>query len=116
MTPSQLKHLKLIDAHCERMLAIAEKRTPGEWGTNEGQFVCDENHGIAECYHRDPDENDRNAAFIASCAGNAEAGWRATRATIDWLIFMHDHGEGWRNVGLVEDILATFPLELIQKP
>jgi len=31
MTPSQLEHLKLIDAHLERLLANAKKRTAGEW-------------------------------------------------------------------------------------
>ena len=133
MTPDQLEHLKLIDAHLERLLAIAEKRTPGGWvhdleretigdvATPDGDAIAQaqERIEIAAKYgyrHRSRQNQQRNnnAAFIASCAGNAEAGWRATRAVIDWLIFMHDHGEGWRNLGLVDDILAAFPLELVK--
>jgi len=116
MTPEQLDHLNKIKRHLETLLANAEKRTPGAWGSNEGQYVCADDHGIAECYHRDSDENDHNATFISSCAGNAEAGWKSTRAAINWLMLMHGLGEGWRNVGLVDDILAAWPIELITKP
>lgn len=34
MTTNQIEHLRLIDAHLERLLAIAEKRTPGGGGTS----------------------------------------------------------------------------------
>ena len=88
MTPAQIEHLKRIDAHLERLLAIAEKRTPWRWvagatiiGNGVDTTVCE----MPSC------ESDQlawrdNIHFIASCAGNAEAGWRATRAAIaDWL-------------------------------
>lgn len=78
MTPSQLEHLKLIDAHCERKLKQAE--------------------------------------YFPHYSESAEAGWRATRSMIDYLLMMHKHGEGYRYIGLVEDLRAAFPLELIQKP
>lgn len=78
MTTSQLEHLKLIDAHCERKLKQAE---------------C-----------------------IPHYSESAEAGWKAIRSMIDYLLMMHKHGEGYRYIGLTEDILTAFPLELIQKP
>jgi len=121
MTPSQLEHLKLIDAHLERLLAIAEKRTPGKWVAGATIIGNGVDTTVCEMPSREKDSlawHD-NIHFIASCAGNAEAGWRATRATIDWLFTMQKHG-GSREIprlsGLAEDILTAFPLELIQKP
>ena len=127
MTPAQLEHLKLIDVHLERLLSIAEKRTPGDWTTRSntehmdyGEPIRVESnkpprsvayHGSENCFLSAGD-----AIFIASCAGNAEAGWMATRSMIDYLLMMHKHGEGHRYIGLTEDILTAFPLELIQKP
>ena len=125
MTPSQLEHLRLIDAHLDKLLDIAAKRTPGEWKWHwrnadeaaPGSIFAMPREGyayaVARCPRYGKDHFSDDATFIASCAGNAEAGWRATKAAINWLIFMHDHGEGWRNVGLVDDILAAYPLELI---
>lgn len=97
MTPAQLDHLRRIDAHLVNLLSTAEKRTPGEW-THEMQ--CDSvwsdhdfdlqiahtmsNPGAGMMW--DADQRRNNAAFIASCAGNAEAGWRATRLAIKTLL------------------------------
>ena len=114
MTPAQLEHLKLIDAHLERLLDIAAKRTPGEWTVDENlhdggiRALSDHVFLTREAYLDAPD-----AAFIASCANNAEAGWKSTRSVIDYLLMMHKHGEGYRYVGLTEDILAAFPLETL---
>jgi len=94
------EHLNRIVAKCRELLAIAERRTPGKWhvGTNGcdpesggepafpgvhndsglphgGDFVCDT--------LGDSDTCKANAAFIANCAGPAEAGWRATIAAIE---------------------------------
>ena len=130
MTPTQLEHLKRIDAHLERLLAIAEKRTPGEWK------VCNGKHGtiirLAKSTVGEPmdvcrawncSHKDGNAAFIASCAGNAEAGWRATRAAIACLLVICDPASGadFTNYGgetFLPQILAAFPLETLnpQKP
>lgn len=134
MTPAQLEHLKLIDAHLERLLAIAEKRTPGEWIHDQsigtvGDVTTPDRDGIAQAMERvdvaqkygrghrveNNKQRNNNAAFIASCAGNAEAGWRATRAAIAHILsggHGHDNGEDL----LAKSILAAFPLELIQKP
>lgn len=127
MTPAQLEHLKLIDAHLANLLAIADKRTPGEWEK------CGE--GVAQkagYLHVACDEHDSD--FIASGAGNAEAGWRATRAAIAEILSAHSaRYDSWclvcqelnQDPGKLEDyppppwsesILAAFPLELIQKP
>ena len=88
------KKLSAIRAKCVELLAIAEKRTQGQWkrqsiyGTailcenskNNGNMVCDLPDSSPEC-----DQFSPNADFIASCAGPAEAGWKATIAAIDSL-------------------------------
>lgn len=120
MTPSQLEHLKLIDAHLERLLAIAEKRTPGEWEVDQST-TWDQARGIhPQIVQRNAYLTAEDAAFIASCAGNAEAGWRATRAAIALLFAMCDGAHSINTViaaqKMGKSILAAFPLELIQKP
>lgn len=144
MKPAQLEHLKLIDAHLERQLSIAAKRTPGEWlpDSEEGlvTFVSHESElgfditPIAEVslwanidepdesYAKGQQEAVANATFIASCAGNAEAGWRAIRAAIHqgtWLMEMDQQGRlSLQDQGathqMLLDILAAFPLELVK--
>ena len=59
--------LQAIKARCEALLETASKRTPGELIS-----------GVHFCAHSISDD-----IFIASCAGPAEAGWRATIAAID---------------------------------
>lgn len=129
MTPAQLEHLKLIDAHLERLLALAKKRTPGDWTTRSntehmeyGEPIRVESnkpprsvayHGSENCFLSAGD-----AAFIASCAGNAEAGWRATRAAIALLFAMCDGAHLINTViaaqKMGESILAAFPLALVK--
>jgi hypothetical protein len=88
---NQQEKLKRIRARCVELLAIAERRTQGEWADcpetlDNGRLfntinardsfvvhVCSTTH-----VHED-------ARFIASCAGPAEAGWKATIAAIDGL-------------------------------
>jgi hypothetical protein len=96
------KKLQAIKAKCQEMLAIAEKRTPGKWDDRwNGVFV--ENGKdyrypstlLTVCYSsaatRGEDVWPQNSAFIASCAGPAEAGWRSTIAAIDdWLDLFHE--------------------------
>ena len=93
------EHLDKIVAKCKELLAVAEKRTPGRWvhdtsiGTL-GDVITKDMDAIAQCQARNELARDReannsqrnlNAAFIASCAGAAEAGWRATIAAIEGL-------------------------------
>jgi hypothetical protein len=138
MTPSQLEHLKRIDAHLERLLDIASKRTPGEWKfTYEGIY----NRGASfpdiidpgEFAASDAEVSIEDATFISSCVGNAEAGWRATKAAIAALskiaeerepVEHGDCGNGpyvsmFRTSAArfaeqeLESILAAFPLETL---
>ena len=125
MTPAQLDHLRRIDAHLANLLAIAEKRTPGEWESRTGggrgiveHFVMREQDDVAICADCLDPETSRpsvdNAAFIASCAGNAEAGWKATRAAIACLLVICDPASGadFTNYGgetFLPQILAAFP-------
>jgi len=77
--------LEAIARRCRELLAIAEKRTQGAWYVDYAQGVMAPNgspisyiHLAAASTKPVPD-----AKFIASCAGAAEAGWRATLAAID---------------------------------
>lgn len=95
---NEMNKLNKIRAKCVELLAIAEKRTPGEWkrpsiyathvvasaSKNHGGQVCDFPDSSPECNQHGPDAN-----FIASCAGAAEAGWRSTIAAIDALDSAH---------------------------
>lgn len=123
MTDEQLEHLKRIDAHLERLIGIAAKRTPGEWElTYEGG-----NGGASFPRIIEPGDfaasaaevSIENAFFIAACAGNAEAGWRATRAAIACLLVICDPASGadYTNYGdevFLHEILAAFPLETLK--
>jgi len=83
---TQLEHLQRIRQRCVELLEIAEKRTAWEWVEKDDLAAVSGYHfvgtsavprgtivtGIKE-----------DACFIASCAGAAEAGWKATVAAID---------------------------------
>lgn len=104
---TDLEKLTAIRARCVGLLEIAEKRTPGEWKISNGK------HGtiirLAKSTVNEPQDvcrawncsrKDGNAAFIASCAGPAEAGWRATIAAIDHI------QSGWMDCKSGQDVLA----------
>ncbi len=82
---SDLEKLAAIRARCVELLELAGKRTPGKWGilrsTTTGRPLIHYG-GLARCSEV---FDELNAQFIASCAGPAEAGWRATIAAIDLL-------------------------------
>jgi hypothetical protein len=137
MTPTQLDHLKLIDAHLERLIGIASKRTPGEWeltyegGNGGASFPRIIDPG--DCAASAAEVSIEDAFFIAACAGNAEAGWRATRVAInDWLC-LYNATEGYADGApdasthdklcneiasicriSLQHILAAFPLETLK--
>jgi len=126
------EHLNRIVAKCRELLAIAERRTPGKWhvGTNGcdpesggepafpgvhndsglphgGDFVCDT--------LGDSDTCKANAAFIANCAGPAEAGWRATIAAIEGLRAVAKwkfESSSYADASL-HQIIAAWPEELL---
>jgi len=93
---TQTEHLEKIKSRCFANLALAAKRTPGKWREMEdmngkqytGKFVEqaeDVNYVIAEIIgHQTGEQHD--AAYIAACAGAAEAGWKATILQITWLL------------------------------
>lgn len=97
MTTEQ--RLTLIRAKCVELLAIAEKRTPGEWIAKREYVDTIEDGPVLKCnddsgtYAQDA----KNSAFIASCAVPAEAGWRATIATLDWLRGFQENVDGWKD-------------------
>jgi hypothetical protein len=112
MTTAQIEHLRKIDAHLEKLLSQAEKRTPGRWEFRGGDIFGNIWAGIRVICGCPVARGRENATFIASCAGNAEAGWKAARAAIKWLIDgpAFTESENW----LLESILAAFPLEIIE--
>lgn len=84
------EHLNKIVSKCRELLAIAEKRTPGEWKQGKDRSVSHMIYGqigrLAESIGGEVNRTNANSAFIASCAGPAEAGWKATIAAIEGLL------------------------------
>lgn len=125
------EHLNRIVAKCRELLAIAEKRTPGKWGIEQTKnnnwigpmrkngdgkisiIVCEtDRDGLrAECIK----ENDADALFVASCAGPAESGWRATIAAIESARILISEGGPEGNAGdfILNQIKAAWPEELL---
>ena len=86
--------LNKIKAECQRLLALAEKRTPGKWSAGtltEYHMVYDEKLARHIARLNGLGHAEENAAYIAACAGAAEAGWRATIAAIDFAESMPGH-------------------------
>ena len=100
--------LQKIRAKCEKLLAIAEKRTPGEW-MSASETVWARNERVGGQMETD------DAAFIAACAGPAEAGWRATIAAIDGLLAtMKVRNLIYHEVETMNGILSAWPDELLK--
>jgi len=109
------EHLNKIIAKCKELLAGAEKRTQ--------YFIKGLKHDKARDLM-----NEEDVEFGLSCAGPAEAGWRATIASIDALYEMvcdpefHDHicdndGRGCQACEdaekAIKQIIAAWPEELL---
>jgi hypothetical protein len=128
------KHLQAIKDKCQELLAIAEKRTAGNWihATDLGQVgsiecgieviaMTQEHVSLAGNRRGQVERRNHNAAFIASCAGAAEAGWRATIAAIDCYLFHRKSNQGgWQGdcnarERMKDEIIAAWPPELLQK-
>lgn len=146
MTPTRLEHLRAIDAHLTALLDLAAKRTPGEWFTQfidipdidkwpERVYASDASELSTICTFEDRSDynqfSNANAAFIADCAGNAEAGWWSTKAAIGVIYAMHAaiiHAEKNNKRGFVTEsldvaiealitpILAAWPIEKLKLP
>lgn len=108
--------LQRIRARCVELLAIAEKRTPGKWKiSGPNTDVWSQDKIVATTYVNDPTgtgepQDEHDAAFIAACAGPAEAGWRSTIAAIDGIYAAARAVHDWRN-RQIEFILAAWPAE-----
>jgi len=116
MTPAQLDHLRRIDAHLANLLATAEKRTPGEWRNTCFQVSAARDRiahtGLGQLPPPRSVEAEHNAAFIAACAGNAEAGWKTLRDEVREFIEIYDAVPGMQWVHAekrVASILTAFP-------
>ena len=114
MTPQE--HLQKIKNKCEQLLAIAAKRTPGRWWEDHPSVFSDGNSFI----YTDENTPKPDSTFIASCAGPAEAGWRATIAAIDSALHYKERFQGTGDHcgqecarGSIESIIATWPEELL---
>ncbi len=94
--------LQRIKAECERLLALAKQRTPGFWSLDH----CTPYGSTERTYqvegppsggpHEWPDfERKSDAEFVCECAGTAEAGWKATIATIDQYLKSNGLGQGF---------------------
>jgi len=80
-----IERFQAIKAECQRLLALAEKRTHGRWTLSAGCIKA----GAATVANPPrmtdvlPPGGIGDAEFIAACAGPSEAGWKATIAAID---------------------------------
>jgi len=114
MTTKTTEHLQLIKAECERLLAIADKRTQGEWthdNMTDSTVVVKTEMEMIHFRQEADEQHSHDAAYIAACAGRAEAGWRSTIAAIDAIthfpnIFNPEKEEARKQ------ILAAWPIEL----
>lgn len=109
------EHLQKIKAKCECLLAIAEKRReyPYAWeahGSDVAFWWGDECH--SGYWLKSPQLDQSTAAFIASCAGNAEAGWRATIEIVEILLPWRPWATGLGG-NLAKQIIAIWPEELL---
>ena len=111
------ERLSKIKVQCESLLAIAENRTPGKWSHCEkGDYLAlNKRIGLMSCIIADDlgpkvaeAYKERDSAFIASCAGSAEAGWRATIDAVDACIQFQSI-----NAELTKQIIAAWPEELL---
>ena len=138
MTTSE--HLQRIKAKCESLLELASKRTPGKWGTqiyetlaaaqDEGFFewaspinslltgpvgmVWSQNGNASTGLPGSIEASADNVTFIASCAGPAEAGWRATiQACYMAQAGMEEYGASSCWELYARQIIAAWPEELL---
>ena len=122
---STTEKLERIKAKCHELLALAEKRTPGKWEI-DGDFIVEAADGLPVAIIRAghllylPQVTEsgmwaHNAAFIAACAGSAEAGWRATIAAIEMLELQSSLGTNAAKLhadNAIAAIIAAWPEEL----
>lgn len=97
-TTEKLEHIK---NKCREIIALGEKRMHGRWKVvNLGQgseVLCvTQEEGNQVYNHYVTETGSANAAFIAACAGPAEAMARSTIAAIDGAMDQHQHANSIR--------------------
>lgn len=116
MTPAQLEHLRKIDTHLEKLLLKATHRTTGLWNfdsSKEATIITSTNQVVVMTGDIGGFLCDDDGEFVASCAGNAEAGWLATRTTIAVILSLTTPDEP-AAIDSINGILSAFPLSLIE--
>ena len=126
---NRTEHLNAIVAKCRALLALDKKRTDGEWSVlrdapdGQGQLLIVSNHDTNEGedawrvaaitnHCGEPIATEHNAAFIAACAGSAEAGWQSTIAAIEGLRGINAYYPHLAD-GTLDAIIAAWPVELL---
>ena len=116
MTPTQLEHLRLIDAHLAALLELAAKRTPGEWEAKSGgELLRNINAEIQVICTVAMRRGAGNLPFITACAGNAEAGWRSTKEIIKEALFLQSDAPQEMS-SILKIILTAWPVEKLKLP
>jgi hypothetical protein len=114
------EHLQKIRARCVELLEIASKRTPGKWSNPKGPGSVYNDAEQQLTYTGEYEAGD--AVFIASCAGPAEAGWRATIAAIDFISASSRYAQGGAKIDqpfadklnyTVKQLIAAWPEETL---
>ena len=117
------EHLQAIKAECERLLAVAEKRTTGEWTLNThssppqncNAIIAETGIRICEGLYWNPNgEND--GEYITACPNNAEAGWKSTIRYIDHLAdLIATHEEPYYGAAIYESnkLCEAWPIDLL---
>jgi len=88
MNPTTEQQLDAIVVQCKANLALAEKRTQGRWTPHQSgrsYKVQPAEIWLGDCSALPESATRDNAAYIATCAGAAESGWRSTIAAIEGL-------------------------------
>ena len=109
---NQHEHMKRIRARCVELLENGKKRTQGRWESDNWDTTIQTDDQIVAVATTSNREND--SPFIASCAGPAEAGWKATIAAIDLMFAMHGlAGIDIHALDATGAIIAAWPEELL---
>lgn len=112
--------LQAIRAHCVEFLELASKRTAGKWLVHSHQLAGTRSVG-GDDYYSAPSvcyiNPLANAAFIAACAGPAEAMARSTIAAIDAFNRLGYCPHGCDTVldDMADEILSAWPDEVLAK-
>lgn len=121
------EHLNKILEKCRAFLEIAGKRTPGEWQAeahnayNVSYIIRGgaAKNQIVQCFNwqdRGKDINSKNnAAFIAACAGPAEAMARSTIAAVGVLLWhwQYSLSLNYEMLQMQAAIIAAWPEETL---